>query len=168
MRWLLVLLLAACSAPPVASDWERQQGAKLAAAAEPAAVPVPPFPEARNLVGFDLLAPSDMRDFVDASSLQVGAGVMHYVVVVRSPQGAENVSFEALRCSGEYRQLALGRDGDWTTVSAGWRAIPRTDRSVQYSLAHEYFCPRGIPAVSAREALEALRTGGYRSPKQQY
>lgn len=161
MRWLLALALAGCGAPPPASDWERQQGAKLTAVEQP--VTLPPFPEQRNLVGFDLIAPTDMRFFIDAASLTVGGGVVRYVVVARSPQGAENVSYEALRCPGEYRVYALGRpDGTWLGQGGGWRTIPRLmDRSVHYSLARNYFCPRNIPVHSAREAVEALRDGGH-------
>ena len=165
MRWLLALALAGCGAPPVTSDWERQHGPKLA---EEQAAPLPPYPEPRNLVGFDLLAPSDMRYFVDASSLWVKEGVVRYVVVASSPQGAQNVSYEALRCPAEYRLLALGRDdGSWSAQSGGWRDIPRaTDRSVQYTLARNYFCPRRIPVHTAREAVEALRAGAHPLLKQ--
>jgi hypothetical protein len=153
-------MLAGCGAAPLASDWERQQGPRLAAAEE--AVPLPPFPGDRNLVAFDLRAPSDMRYFVDAASLFVKDGVVRYVVVARSPQGAENVSYEALRCPGEYRLLALARpDGTWLPQSGSWGDIPRKDRSVQYTLARDYFCPRRIPVHSAREAVEALRAGGH-------
>ena len=160
MRWLFALLLAGCGAPPIASDWERQQAPKLA---EEQAAPLPPYPEARNLVGFDLLAPSDMRYFIDASSLTVSEGIVRYVVVARSPEGAQNVSYEALRCPGEYRLLALGRaDGGWSTQPGSWRGIPRgMDRSVQYALARNYFCAHRIPVHTAREALEALRAGGH-------
>jgi hypothetical protein len=164
VRWLVVLALAGCGAPPITSDWERQQGPKLA---EEQAAPLPPFPEPRNLVGFDLAAPSDMRYFIDASSLWVKEGVVRYVMVATSPQGAQNVSYEALRCTGQYRLLALGRaDGSWSAHSGGWRDIPRLDRSVQYALARDYFCPRRIPVHTAREAVEALRAGGHGFLKQ--
>jgi CNP1-like family len=165
LRWLLALALAGCGAPPIASDWERQQGPKLA---EDAASALPAFPEPRNLVGFHLLAPSEMRYFIDASSLSVREGVVRYVMVARSPEGAQNVSFEALRCPGEYRLLALGRaDGGWSAQPGVWREIRRgMDRSVQYALARNYFCPHRIPVHTAREALEALRAGGHSLLKQ--
>lgn len=155
------LALAGCGANPLSSDWERQQGPRLAAAEEP--VQLPAFPEPRNLVAFDLMAPSDMRYFVDSASLFVKEGVVRYVVVARSPQGAENVSYEALRCPGEYRLLALARaDRSWLPQPGGWRVIPRgMDRSVQYALARNYFCPLRIPVSSAREAVEALRAGAH-------
>ena len=156
-----MLALAGCGSNPLTSDWERQQGPRLAAAAE--AVPLPAFPEARNLVAFDLMAPSDMRYYVDTASLFVRDGVVRYVVVARAPQGAENVSYEALRCPGEYRLLALARpDRSWLTQPGSWREIPRgMDRSVQYALARNYFCPRRIPVQSAREAVEALQAGAH-------
>ena len=160
MRWLLALLVAGCSAPGPVSDWERQQGPKLAAE-QP--VTLPPLPDERNLVSFDLIAPTDMRFFIDAASLTVGEGVVRYVMVARSPQGAENVSYESMRCPGEYRVYAFARpDGTWLPQTGGWRPIPRAaDRSVHYSLARQYFCPRNIPLHSAREAIQALRDRGH-------
>ena len=160
MRWLLALALAGCAAPAPVSDWERQQGPKLAAE-QP--VTLPPLPEERDLVGFDLIAPTDLRFFIDAASLSVGDGVVRYVVVARSPRGGENVSYVAVRCPGEYRVYAFARpDGTWLPQTGGWRPIPRAaERDVHYSLARQYFCPRNIPVHSAREAVEALRGGGH-------
>ena len=151
-------MLAGCGAPPITSDWEREQAPKLV---EEQAAALPRFPETRNLVGFDLLAPSEMRYFIDASSLSVREGVVRYVMVARSPEGAQNVSFEALRCPREYRVLALGRpDGGWLAQSAAWREFPRgIDRSAQYALARNYFCPQRVVVQSEREALDALRAG---------
>jgi hypothetical protein len=161
----VALALAGCSAPAPVSDWERQQGPKLAAE-QP--VTLPPFPQARHLVGFDLIAPTDMRFYIDAASLTVADGVVRYVVVARSPQGAENVSYEAVRCPGEYRVYAFARpDGTWLPQTGGWRTIPRVaERDVHYSLARQYFCPRNIPVQSPREAVQALRDGGHGLLKQ--
>lgn len=156
--WALAALPAGCSAPPITSDWEREHGAKLV---EERAAPLPPLPQSRDLVRFDLLAPSEMRYFIDASSLRVGDGVVRYVMVVRSPEGAQNVSYEALRCPREYRVLALGRpEGGWLAQSTPWREFQRgMDRSAQYSLARNYFCPQRLGVQSVREALDALRSG---------
>ena len=158
--------MAGCSGPGPVSDWERQQGPTLAAE-QP--VTLPAFPHERDLVGFDLIAPTDMQFFIDASSLTVSEGTVRYVMVARSPQGAENVSYEALRCSWEYRVYAFARpDGSWLPQAGGWRPIPRAaDRSAHYSLARQYFCPRNIPVYSAREAVQTLRDRG-RVPLNKY
>ena len=165
MRWLLAFALAGCAAPGPVSDWERHQGPKLAAELP---VNLPPPPHERHLVAFDLVAPTDMRFFIDAASLSVADGVVRYVVVARSPQGGENVSYEAVRCPGEYRVYAFARpDGSWLPQTGGWRPIPRVaERDVHYSLARQYFCPRNIPVNTAREAVQALRERGHSLLKQ--
>lgn len=91
-------------------------------------------------------------------------GVVRYTLVARSPQGAESVSFEGIRCgTGEVRRYATGRaDGTWLRHGTPWRPIEA--RSVQRwhnALAAEYFCPGGIPIGSPAEGADALRSGGH-------
>jgi hypothetical protein len=164
LRLLLApgLVLAGCGAPPIASEWELKHGEQLARHEELPAWPA--YPERRNLIAFDLLAPTDMDYFIDAASFSVGAdGIVRYVMLARSPQGVENVSFEALRCPREYRVYAIARPGaGWLAQPGAWRDIPRgVDSSAQYSLARNYFCPYRISLGSAAEGLQALRAGGH-------
>jgi hypothetical protein len=93
--------------------------------------------------------------------------VVHYTLVARSSTGAQNVSFEGMRCnSGEVRMHALGvpeRDGGgaWTGKPGPWRPIePRSVQRWHNALYREYFCPQREPIASAREGIEALRRGG--------
>jgi hypothetical protein len=157
-----LLALAGCGGAPFASEWERQHGEQLAKQEEAPALP--PYPERRNLIAFDLLAPTDMQYFIDAASLSVGPdSIVRYVMLARSPQGAENVSFEALRCPREYRVYAIGQPGGgWLAQPGAWRDIPRgVDSNAQYSLARNYFCPYRVPLGSAAEGLRALRAGSH-------
>jgi hypothetical protein len=93
----------------------------------------------------------------------VGAdGVVRYTLVARSPQGAETVTFEGIRCSTrEVRGYATGRpDGSWSRRDTPWRPIP--SRHVQRwhaALADEYFCVGGIALLNAEEGVQALRRG---------
>lgn len=158
--WLvLAAALAGCAQGPT-SDWERQQEGRLApeAAALP---PNPPYPRRADLIEFEVAATSAFRFFVDAASLTVGAdGVVYYVLVARSDAGAENVSFEGMRCaSGEVRIYAIGHQGRWGGKPGEWRAI--RPRSWHNALYREYFCPQKQPIASARDGIDALQRGGH-------
>jgi hypothetical protein len=161
----LVLLLAACGASGPRSDWERVNEEKLPAAAqEREVVPRPPS-QRGELIEFFVAATSEFRFFVDAASLSVGSdGIVRYVLVARSSAGAENVSFEGMRCATrEVRIYALGRDGAWVGRETDWRAIqPRSVQRWHNELYREYFCPQREPIASAAEGVQALRTGGNR------
>lgn len=126
---------------------------------------LPAYPRASGLLPFFVSAASDFRFFVDAASLSVGGdGVVRYTLVARSPQGADSVSFEGMRCdTREVRGYATGRaDGTWSRRDTPWRKIE--SRSVQRwhnALAAEYFCPGNIPILSPAEGADALRRGGH-------
>jgi CNP1-like family protein len=95
----------------------------------------------------------------------VGAdGVVRYTVVARSPQGAESVVFEGLRCATrEVRGYATGRaGGSWSRRDTPWRRIDtRNLQRWHDALATEYFCPGRTAIRSAAEGLDALRRGGH-------
>jgi hypothetical protein len=163
---LLVALLAACSTPVEMSDWERQNMSRQAPR-DDNVVP-PPFPEnarARaKLIEFPLADAGGFRFFVDASTLSVDAkdGVVRYVLVAQSPSGAQNISFEGLRCpSAEYRVYATGQsDGSWLPTRTEWQPL-RNARRWQASLYREYFCPQKIAIGDAAEGVRALQAGGH-------
>ena len=144
------------------SDWERRQQGRE----QPeAAVTLPAFPRPSALLPFFVSAASDFRFFVDGASLSVGGdGVVRYTLVARSPQGAETVVYEGMRCATrEVRGYAAGRaDGSWSRRDTPWRAIG--DPSVQRwhrALATEYLCPGKVSIQDAAEGVDALRRGGH-------
>ena len=144
------------------SDWERRQEDREWREAE---VALPAFPRPADLLPFFVSAASDFRFFIDGASLSVGAdGVVRYTLVARSPQGAESVVFEGMRCATrEVRGYATGRaGGGWSRRDTPWRAIghPSVQRWHQ-ALATEYFCPGRTAIHSAAEGLDALRRGGH-------
>lgn len=131
--------------------------------AEPS-LALPPYPGERGLIEFFVAATSAFRFFIDPASVSVGAdGVVRYTLVARSAAGAQNVSYEGMRCrSGEVRIYALGRDGGWVPSEGGWRAIePRSVQRWHNALYREYFCPQHEPIASPREGVDALRRGGH-------
>jgi len=157
---VLTASLAGCGQSP-RSDWERQQEGKLPVEET---APLPPYPRGADLVEFYVAATSEFRFFVDAASLSIGAdGVVRYVLVARSGAGAENVSFEGMRCNtGEVRVYAVGQQGRWGGKPGDWRAIqPRSVQRWHNALYREYFCPQKAPIASAREGADALRRGGH-------
>jgi hypothetical protein len=163
---LLFLALAACGRTGPVSDWERANEAKLDEAQKQQAAeaqPEPPYGRG-ELIEFYVAATSAFKFFVDASSLSVdNEGIVRYVLIARSESGAENVSFEGMRCAtGEVRTYALGRDGAWVGRPTDWRKIEaRTVQRWHNALYREYFCPQREPITSAKEGVLALRMGGH-------
>lgn len=136
------------------SDWRENE------------VKLPEFPQADRLVEFYVSAATSFRFFIDARTLAVGDdGVIRYVLVARSPSGAQNVWFEGIRCkTGEMKQYATGRnDSSWAARrGAEWVPIdPKTVNRQHQALRREYFCPQSVSILSAAEGIDALRRGGH-------
>ena len=151
--------------PPVRSDafksdWEEANEARNWREQD---YSLPAYPKEENLIEFFVSAASCFRFFVDADSLSVtDDGVVRYTLVARSEGGAENVSFEGIRCSaGTYRIYATGhRGGTWSPRPTEWRPIdPKSVARWHQALRREYFCPKGMRLQSAAEGVEALRNG---------
>jgi len=170
LRRTAALLLAACATLAGAqpkTDWEQREEERSWREGAPR---MPAYPKDADLIEFRVSAGSDFRFFVDASSLAVGAdGVVRYTLVARSPSGANNVSYEGIRCkTGEYRVYARGHpDGTWAERPSEWRSIePRTMQRWHQALRREYFCPQNSPIADAAEGIDALRRGGH--PNRRY
>ena len=125
---------------------------------------LPTYPIASNLKRIDLGPDEPFEYSVDTGSVSLAAGpVLLYTLVVRSPAGAMNVSYEGMRCrSLERRIYASGRpDGTWAiSRSATWLPITRQQKGY-FALADSYFCPARRPVLTAAEAVSALRAGGH-------
>lgn len=162
---VLAALLAfhgVCAAQPK-SDWETRNEAQLWS--EESVTALPPYPERQRLIEFGVDPSNDFKFFIDPAALSVGQdGVVRYVLVARSPAGAENVRFEGIRCAtGESRLYAVGRpDGSWSARPGEWRAFERgPSRSWQSTLSRSYFCPLRAAIGSPEEGIQALRDGGH-------
>ncbi|HTP95365.1 MAG TPA: CNP1-like family protein, partial [Burkholderiales bacterium] len=123
---------------------------------------LPPYPKPADLVQFPVGATGGNRFFVDSTSVNIGAdGVVRYTLVIRSPSGAENVSFEGMRCStGERRVYAFGhRDGTWADARAStWTKLRATDLNNHYSVLYrEHFCPDKRIVKTVAIAVQSLR-----------
>jgi hypothetical protein len=126
-------------------------------------VELPPYPGKADLIEFEVGPRGDFRFFVDGATLNVSRdGIVRYVVVARSAAGAENVSYEALRCStGEYRIHAVGSPGgSWGGRATPWRPVGMPPvQHWRMALQREYFCPLTAPIRDAAEGIRALRGG---------
>lgn len=160
----LALGFWACAAgAQIQSDWERENEDRLKQTDEKL-VPPPVLDKSRLIeVKLATSRETEFRYYVDPASVSVGDDrIVRYVLVARSPSGVENVSFEGIRCPGEYRVYALGRpDGSWAGRAAAWRPIPRDPRVSQNALSRQYFCPGRHAIRTGAEGEKALRAGGH-------
>lgn len=127
-------------------------------------VKLPPFPKDGSLLPFEASAANTNRFFIDADSISIGDdGTVRYTMVVRSPSGAENISYEGIRCeTTEQKFYAFGRrDGTWSNVRApAWRKIQYKDVNRQYGVLYaNYFCPDGSPIASVKDAINRFKYG---------
>ena len=167
-RWLTSLASCALIAPLMASaqpvsifpgddDAEKKEFIERE-------VKLPPFPKDGSLLQFDPSAANSNRFFVDADSISIDDdGTVRYTLVVKTPGGGENVSYEAIRCdTTEQKAYAFGRrDGTWSNARAPvWRKIRYKDVNRQYGVLYaHYFCPDGAPIASVKDAINRFKYG---------
>ncbi|HEV2007167.1 MAG TPA: CNP1-like family protein [Burkholderiales bacterium] len=128
-------------------------------------VKLPPYPKFGNTIAFDVSAASNNRFYIDPESIAVGSdGVVRYTVVVRSPGGAENISYEGIRCeTREQKYYAFWRrDGTWANARSGeWRYIVSKDINRQHGVLYlDYFCPdKKKPVGSPKDIINRFKYG---------
>lgn len=155
---LCVVLAGACGQPEEKSDWERSHEQRLPPSENELSIPA--YPRERDLIEFSAGPTSDFRYFVDGNSISVGSdGIVRYTLVARSPAGAENISYEGMRCAtGELRVYALGRERAWNVIQSAWRPmVPGSMQAWHRVLYREYFCRYREPVASREQALYDLR-----------
>lgn len=123
---------------------------------------LPPYPKQENLLPVFVSAATANKFYVDAASISAGEdGVVRYSLVVESPAGATNVSFEGIRCASRERKLyAFGRkEGAWSKARfAKWEPISYKDRNRQHHMLYDdFFCPDGIIVKNPQEAVDLLK-----------
>ncbi len=131
-----------------------------------AEVELPAFPRSENLVPFTVSATTNNQFLIDSAALSVGSdGVTRYTLVIVSPSGARNVSYEGMKCAtGERRLYALGRaDETWARArNDRWARITNSTLNRHHAaLFSEYFCPITVIQQTPEQMLETLRRGGH-------
>lgn len=126
-----------------------------------AAFELPPAPNAATLRPFTVGGGARNLYFVDEAGVSVGSDeVVRYVLVVRAPGGAENVTFEGIRCaSGERRIYAAGHAGQWVPMKRSeWQPIgARAYNQPRAVLAYDLFCDGPVPPRNREHALRRLQ-----------
>lgn len=156
-----LLLVAMLASATVFADFEEDYESKQWQEIE---VQLPAAPKQETLLPFYVSAATENRFFIDGATLTVGSdGVVRYVLLVLTPQGARNVTYEGMRClTRERRIYASGRqDGSWSKARKNeWVRIQDAYANRQHAaLFLEYFCPIGNIVQDAAEARNALIKG---------
>ncbi len=117
---------------------------------------LPAFPAPGSLIPFQVSPDSSASFFIDERSLSLGAdGIVRYTLLVRAAGGAENLSYEGIRCATAERRLyALGRGSEWVmSRNDAWQRIVDNAFNRQHAvLAKDFFCPPGS-VLPDREAI---------------
>jgi hypothetical protein len=162
-RWLAAaVLVAGCSSAPLESDWEREHREVVQ---QEDVVALPAYPRPADLIEVSVSDPRGFRFFIDGSSLSIGRdGIVRYTFVGVSPAGAENVTFEGLRCRpSQYRVYAVGRpeNRSWSATRSQWQPVATAGAGRwRAALRDEYWCRE--PLHGADDALQRVRQGGWR------
>ena len=154
---LTSLLVSAAVLADFEEDYENKQWQEIE-------VQLPAAPKQETLLPFYVSAATENRFFVDGATLSVGGdGVVRYVLLVLTPQGARNVTYEGMRCETRERRIyASGRlDGTWSKARKNeWVRILDAWANRQHAALYlEYFCPIGTIVKDAAEARDALIKG---------
>ena len=163
---LLGLLFLAFPAAAQWSGWDYDHDRPIKRFKE-ADIKLPALPKDENLLQFEADGGSPYRFFVDSHALSIGTdGVIRYTLVVKTPGGATNISYEGLRCDlGQIKIYAYAggraawvpaRDPEWEEFSS--QPSGRYRRVLKY----DYFCTgksKRTPVASVDEALRLLRYG---------
>jgi hypothetical protein len=180
MRYSVLLLLALFNFPALADsqatvwgdsyklgnfEYDFDENAKTWQEIQ-AKLPAAPKPE--NLIEVKLDSSTRNKLLIDAASLSSGDdGVVRYTAIIRTPSGAENISFEGMRCeNGERKLYAFGRTsgkdaGEWSRNRyAKWEPIQaRLAGGYHRELFFHYLCTvntqRDVPNL-----LRLLKSGG--------
>lgn len=125
---------------------------------------LPPAPGDADLVPIQVGSLTENRFAIDERSVTYSAdGVVRYTLVVTSPGGARNVTYEGMRCeTAEKRIYAFGRrDGSWSKArKSEWgRIADNTLNRHHAALFQDYFCTSGGSVGSTESARRVLSTG---------
>lgn len=149
------------AAPVISSEDGGEEDPFYKAPWKEAQVAMPAYPKDDNLIPFYVAAVATNRFYIDGSTLSSDEdGVVRYVLVVRTPGGATNVTYEGLRCeTSEYKVYGMGRnDGTWArSRSNEWKPV-KNELVNRYraELTMNYLCVVNAPRT-AKEAVRVLK-----------
>lgn len=126
------------------------------------AMVLPAAPQATGLLPFEVATTATQIFAIDAKSISISAdGVIHYTLVAQSRSGAENISYEGIRCQTFEKKLyAFGhKDGSWSLSRRDqWEPIMGSAvNRAHMALAQDYFCQNKSVAGDAAAILDRLK-----------
>lgn len=125
-------------------------------------VKIPTAPPSKDLKPFYVSATTQLQFALDAPSIAFGKDeVIRYVVVITTPSGAKQVTYEGIRCEKyEWRLYAtMQSDGKWSkSANSRWQGIKNTSyNSYHAALVRDAFCDNAIPRRSPEEIIPLLK-----------
>ena len=131
---------------------------------------LPPLPDTAHLVPIEVSADTRNKFAVDEQSVVYGEDeVIRYTVVITSPSGSRNVTYEGMRCATAERRVYafLGSSGNWTPArSSAWVRIQENTLNRHHAaLFREYFCSTGGSVMTTAEARRVLSGGNSAAPR---
>jgi hypothetical protein len=122
------------------------------------ALALPAYPAEPRLIEFKLRGSSRNRYYIDRDSLSLGEDrVVRYAMVIRTPGGASNVSYEGLRCkTAEYKVYAFGNtEGKWiNSRKPEWQSVGASVGNFRFGLWVDYLCD--AEAVRGRNVADLV------------
>ncbi len=125
---------------------------------------LPAYPREAGFISISVSPTATNLYYVDYPSVSAGGdGVVRYTMLIKSPSGAETVSYEGMRCTtGERKLYAFGHaGGTWSRNRyARWEPIQaRSQNSYHRVLFYHYFCTVEDAAKLPR-IQQLLKSGG--------
>lgn len=125
---------------------------------------LPPLPDPANLIRIDVSTQTNNLFAVDEQSVTYGEDdVIRYTLVITSPSGARNVSYEGMRCATAERRVYafIGSGGGWSpTRNSAWVRIQENSLNRHYAaLFRDYFCSSGGSVMTTAQARRVLPNG---------
>ncbi|QIK37083.1 hypothetical protein GWK36_02655 [Caldichromatium japonicum] len=131
---------------------------------------LPPLPQEADLLPLNVASGSGVfRYFIDGRNLVIGQdGVVRYTILIRSPSGTPNLSFEGIRCTarGQYRVFAYGTDQGFTPVDQDWQPIGLDSEPYRIQLWRHHLClldvyrPRSVAEIKRSLQIQGGAGGG--------
>jgi hypothetical protein len=127
-----------------------------------AEVKIPSAPPSKNLKPFFVSINTPLTFAIDADSLALGQDdVLRYILVITSPSGAKQISYEGIRCEKyEWRLYGtLTSDGQWRkNPTSKWQLImPNSYNRYHSALVKDAFCENSIPRRDIKEIVQLLK-----------
>lgn len=125
-------------------------------------VKIPQGPPSKDLKPFYVSKNTPLQFALDAQSIVVGKDdVIRYVIVITSPSGAQQTSYQGIRCEkGEWRLYAtMQTDNRWVkTPSSRWQAIQSNSYNRYHAaLAQDAFCDNAIARKDVKDIIKLLK-----------